>query len=246
VKRKHLARPIPLIIREIKNRTLGGLRLPGAATKIDLSVLGSQADTDISDHLNFLYLLLQLSKPRELLELGTRGGESTRVLIKYCEENQIHGRSVDLLPAPGWITGVKNWNHYIGDDIAIGEQIQIEQCWPDGSEFRSLDLIFLDTSHEYSHTVKELTLYVPLLSERGIVVLHDTNLTDRVTRTLTGRANVGWHNDRGVTRAIEDYFGLRIEEETHFISRTESLDWFLYHVPWNNGLTVIMKQRLRP
>jgi cephalosporin hydroxylase len=39
-----------------------------------------------------------------------------------------------------------------------------------------VDVFFLDTSHEYAHTLAELHAYMPRVTEGGIALFHDTDL----------------------------------------------------------------------
>ncbi len=38
------------------------------------------------------------------------------------------------------------------------------------------DVLFIDTSHEYEHTLKELHAYMPGLAPGGMALFHDTRL----------------------------------------------------------------------
>lgn len=206
---------------------------------VDVSNFEAGENSDISDHLNFLNLLIEVSKPDVILELGTRGGESTRVLENYCKKNGKIGRSIDLSAAPMWLEQNENWRHYVGDDCKLGSQIIQEKKWPSGEIFKGIDFLFLDTSHEYLHTKDELRIFVPLMNPGGLLVLHDTNLSSLPSRRLSGKLNYGWDNSRGVTRAIEEHFEISIrEDKLHTISGRYGFD-FLTHIPWNNGMTII-------
>jgi predicted O-methyltransferase YrrM len=224
-------------------RLYGEYTLDPLVSRIDVERFTTAPISDISEHLNFLYFLVQIHRPQRLLELGTRGGESTRVLEMYCREQGICGRSIDLSPAPEWLDSSDNWKHYVGDDVEIGRSIGKTKKWSDGDAFEALDFIFLDTSHEYHHSVEEINTYVQLLSERGVIVFHDTNLTSQPTRRLDGGINYGWNNYRGVVRAIEEFLNLKISEDTLQTRKDEDSEWFLFHMPWNNGLTVLSRLR---
>ena len=71
-----------------------------------------------------------------------------------------------------------------------------------------LDIVFIDTSHFYRQTLDEIRLFAPLLSERGMLLFHDSNVTPlnngraclRLNNTI-GSTNV--NNSRGVTHAIK-------------------------------------------
>jgi len=39
-----------------------------------------------------------------------------------------------------------------------------------------VDVLFIDTNHEYEHTLKELMMVIPFISKKGIIIMHDTNL----------------------------------------------------------------------
>ena len=228
----------PWYLRRIITRN----KLLGAAL-IDVSYLGANPKSDISEHLNLLYFYLHSAKPRNILELGTRGGESTKVLEKYCREMNIVGKSFDLDAAPDWLMNSKNWKHFVGDDIHLGATLTSTQMWPDGSEFTQLDFIFLDTSHEYSHTKEELEIYVPLLKNGiGAIAFHDTNLTSSPTIRLDGTVGFGWDNKRGVARAIEEYFGFKFVEESLQVQSISNGEFLFYHQPWCNGFSVFIPQ----
>lgn len=223
-------------------RIIAKIKLPGAAF-IDVSYVGASPKSDISEHLNLLYLFLHSAKPRNILELGTRGGESTKVLEKYCREMNIVGKSFDLDEAPDWLIKSKNWRHFVGDDIHLGKILTSTRIWPDGSEFTPLDFIFLDTSHEYNHTREELEIYVPLLkNEIGAIAFHDTNLTSSPTIRLDGSVGFGGNNERGVARAIEEYFGFKFDEGSMQVQSISNGNLHFYHQPWCNGFSIVIPQ----
>jgi predicted O-methyltransferase YrrM len=54
--------------------------LPKQVSFVDNSIFQASPETDISDHLNVIFSIAMSKKPKTILELGTRGGESTKVL----------------------------------------------------------------------------------------------------------------------------------------------------------------------
>ena len=221
-------------------------KLLGAAV-VDVSYFGAEPVSDISEHLNFLYFYLLTAKPTNILELGTRGGESTKVLEKYCREMNIIGKSFDLEKAPDWLNRSKNWEHYVGNDIELGKNLIETHKWPNGMTFEKFDFIFLDTSHEYFHTKEELEVYLDLLEDGiGAIAFHDTNLTSSPTLRLDGTVNKGWDNSRGVARAIEEYFGFNFNERAHQVKSISTGKYLMYHQPWCNGFSIIIPHLSKP
>jgi len=221
----------------VRQRSVGR----GVVNSVDVSRFRAAESSDIRDHLNFLSFMVNLQRPEVLLELGTRGGESTRVFEEYCKSFMLTGRSFDLQPAPEWLDNKSHWRHYVGDDCELGELVYKSQKWPDGVTFQPIDFLFIDTSHEYEHTCRELEIYFPLVKSGGFLVFHDTNLVENATRRLDGELGYGWDNNRGVIRAIENYFSIKVDEKNYFFTEISGRGSSIYHLPWNNGLTVIKK-----
>ncbi len=210
------------------------------AAKVDVSYFTEIPKSDISEHLSFLYIYLCSTKPLNILELGTRGGESTKVLEKYCSQMNIIGRSIDLNTEPEWLADSKFWSHYVGDDVYLGQQINETKKWPNGEIFHELDFIFIDTSHLYMHTLQEIQTYLPLLKKGvGSIAFHDSNLLFKPTRRLDGQINLGWDNQRGVARAIEEYFNFKFHEDTLQVQLINDQKFVFYHQPWCNGFSIL-------
>lgn len=102
-----------------------------------------------------------------ILELGVRTGVSTWALLDGLHED---GRlvSVDIVDVrghmPNRILADRRWTFLIGDDRTLALPID------------TADLVFIDTSHEYHHTVFELDLAARLRAEW--ILLHDYELDD--------------------------------------------------------------------
>ena len=85
--------------------------------------------------------------------------------------------------------GVPQWTFTCGDDMdATVQSLLPARC----------DVLFIDSSHEYEHTLAELRAYVPRVAKGGIVLMHDTNL-----RTWPG---YDWRGDiPPVQQALNEY-----------------------------------------
>lgn len=103
-----------------------------------------------------------------VLELGVRSGNSTSAFLSAAEENGGHVWSMDTEPpgVPARWHDSHLWTFIQGDDMAGDVP---------SSPFM-YDIVFIDTSHHYEHTLAELRKYVPLVKPGGTVLLHDTLL----------------------------------------------------------------------
>ena len=214
---------------------------------LDLRVLamtgGEDAPaSDISDHLPTLFYETIAQAPRLIVELGTRGGESTRTFLAAAARVGARMLSVDIedcaLPnLPPDIARL--WSFERSDDIAFGESGFSQWCAAN-SVAAEIDLLFIDTSHVYEHTKDELRVWLPKVAPGGLVLLHDTNL-DYVSERLDGSLQQGWNNGRGVIRALEEHLGQAFDEHRPFV--TIAGGWLVRHVPYCGGLTSLRRLR---
>jgi len=151
---------------------------------------------DIKAQMPVLYAWARLPGAR-VIELGVRGGNSTAALLAGIEHSGGELWSVDIAEpeVPAEWNGLPFWHLLVADDQS-----------PEAVAFcpGDVDVLFVDTSHFYDHTMAELRLYVPKVKPGGIVLLHDTATCDwpDVSRALndfcaeTGRAwydHPWWH-----------------------------------------------------
>jgi hypothetical protein len=131
----------------------------------------------------------------------------------------------------------RSWTFIQSDDIAFGEAGFDHWCARHGLP-PEIDLLFIDTSHEYAHTKEELRVWMPKLASRGVVALHDTNL-DHVIERLDGSLGTGWDNQRGVIRALEEFLGQSFDEKRPFVAVADN--WLVHLVPYSSGLTMMRR-----
>lgn len=132
----------------------------------------AQRNTDIHEHLPTLYALVVQSGAKDVLELGVRGGESTVPLLEGVHATGGKLVSVDYEPCLAARDMVKRyglgsrWEFVNSEDLDFGAKLNGDRRW---------DLIFIDTSHIYAHTKKEIALFEPLVRPGGHLVFHDTS-----------------------------------------------------------------------
>ena len=122
--------------------------------------------SDIRDHLPYL-LNCATARP-VIVELGVRTGRSTAALLLGAHWSKGHVWSVDVNPPDV-------------DPIRLQDpRWSFAQCESTSSQAQvfapaEIDLLFVDTSHDYGQTVAELAVWVPRVKrDGGIVLLHDT------------------------------------------------------------------------
>lgn len=130
----------------------------------DLYVEACATPSDINEHLATFVSLVEELDAKTVIELGTRGGVSTIAWL-YALEGRGHLWSVDIDPAPA--LDYDHWVFLQGDDCSTDIYSQLPS---------PVDIVFIDTSHDYLHTRRELSLYRWLLRPGGVFVLHDTEL----------------------------------------------------------------------
>lgn len=222
---------------KLNNRISDRLSKPAANptgfAAFDEIVERARKRSDINDHLATLFVETLAARPKLIVELGVRGGESTFAFERAAALTGATLVSVDIEDCaeasnyPGWMF-VKS------DDVAFAAR------FPDWCRERGLppevDVLFIDSSHLYDHTVREIDSWFPKLSPRAKVFFHDTNLRE-LYRRKDGSWAIGWDNGRGVIAAIEAFLGARFDETAEFVDFRKG--WMIRHAPWCAGLTIL-------
>jgi predicted O-methyltransferase YrrM len=124
--------------------------------------------TDIQDQLPMLYERACRYPRVRILEFGVRTGESTSAFLAAAEFADGTVRSYDVaapaVPA-GW-QELDRWSFTRGSSL---------EAHPEAGE---CDVLFIDTSHDYEDTLRELVRWVPHVVPGGLVLCHDTKLAD--------------------------------------------------------------------
>jgi len=195
----------------------------------------SRLNSDIGDHLITLFVESLISNPKLIVELGIRGGESTFVferVAKLCHAQLV---SVDIVDCSS-VSSYKEWKCIKDDDIRFASYF-VNWC-KDRHIKPEIDLLLVDTSHIFEHTVAEIDSWFPFLSKKAKVFFHDTNM-GKMYFTKKGYFNFGWDSNRGVIRALENYFNTTFNEKEDFVDIKNG--WLIKHHAYCNGLTILEK-----
>lgn len=123
--------------------------------------------SDIWLHLPRMVKLVEAFNAQRVVELGARSGLSTSAWLVGLEKTGGHLTSIDIDEAPP-IGDHKQWTFIQGDDTDPDIVASVE----DGS----VDVLFIDTSHHYGHTLWELRNWSAKVRPGGVIVCHDTEL----------------------------------------------------------------------
>jgi cephalosporin hydroxylase len=193
----------------------------------------SRRKTDISDHLVSLFVEALPLRPRLIVELGVRGGESTFVferVAKVCGAKLV---SVDIEDC-SMVSSYDGWIFEKSDDIDFAKGFK---SWCAQHLIESeIDILFIDTSHVFKHTVEEIEQWFPFLSSRSKVFFHDTN-GRKVYFRKDGSIGTGFNNNRGVIAALEKLLERPLNENKCFVDWANG--WIIRHFPYCAGLTVL-------
>ena len=195
----------------------------------------SDKPTDISDHLERLFVEALQARPSTIVELGVRGGESTFAFERVARLAGADLVSVDA-EEPTYATDYEHWWFVESDDLAFAEGF--EKWCEENSVDPAIDVLFVDTSHRYEHTVAEIDRWFPHLADDAVVLFHDTNM-GHVFRRKDGTVGLSPNRGRDVVRALEGYFDSSFKETESFV--TVSKGFVLEHYPFCSGLTVLRR-----
>lgn len=141
-----------------------------------------------SGHEPFMFAAMSLLRPRRYVELGTHFGMS---FYAACQAAQGIGAPMECVAIDTW-TGDTHAGFY-GDDVFESFTSALKKEYPEvgyyiRSSFEdalpcfepgSIDILHIDGLHTYEAVKKDYELWLPKMSNRGIILFHDTNVYDR-------------------------------------------------------------------
>jgi cephalosporin hydroxylase len=127
-------------------------------------------ESDIRGHLQFMHDTAENAGGR-VIELGVRSGNSTSAFLaaaQSCKHGRVASVDTDMTTSPAEWHGHPAWSFIMGDDMSDGVLAMVQAWVP------VADVLFIDTSHAYMHTIRELRRWVPFVRPGGWVLMHDT------------------------------------------------------------------------
>lgn len=122
---------------------------------------------DIKEHMPFLTKIALESEAERILELGVRLGGSTKAFLKAADILNAKVISIDIEDC-SFVSDSPHWEfHQMNDlDYELKEKV---------------DILFIDTSHTYLQTLKELGKFGDMAN---LIILHDTEHCPDVKKAI--------------------------------------------------------------
>ena len=137
-------------------------------------------------HIPFAFEIVRRLRPQTIVELGSYSGSS---LAAFCQGVEAVGLNTKCFGIDLWkgdihmgefdesvYQGITNYMSRRYPDICI----LIRQEFNDAVDFfddKSIDLLHIDGTHTYEAVSNDYYTWLPKISDRGVILFHDTNAT---------------------------------------------------------------------
>ncbi|MDB4314577.1 class I SAM-dependent methyltransferase [bacterium] len=174
---------------------------------------------DSDRHLMTIFSIALATRGKNYIELGVRGGTTTKPLLEAAKINGGNLFSVDIDAGPN----IKDPNWHFNQVDAI----EYLKMWRESGK-PAPDFVYVDDWHSYDHVKKELEILDDIVTPNTVILLHDLmygNTAPHYHSDMTMRDGQ-WANG-GPYRAVA-------ELNPQF--------WEFATLPWSHGLTILRKK----
>jgi len=130
-----------------------------------------------------IFWLCWMSKAKNIVEIGV--GHSTIPLLLAARRNEAKLFSTDIACESHEYTVKELWKYPHTENWTVRcgiDSLDMAKQWQGGE----IDFLYLDSSHAYEHTKKELDAWMPLVKVGGWMMCHDvTSNVDLVFRAIS-------------------------------------------------------------
>lgn len=135
--------------------------------------MAKEQDGELGEVAYLLYSKVLEHNAQIVLELGVGAGKSTKCILSAIEKTGGRLYSCDQTLYKNVIEEIRKlnfdtiWQYLVSNDLKFLDE------W---DKSMKADLIFIDTTHGYDHTLQELSLCSTIIKQGGEILLHDTKL----------------------------------------------------------------------
>ncbi len=185
-----------------------------------------------------IFLNAMPQAPKLIVELGAGMEQLSTVVLSMvadlCDADHIGVDKKEYGRAPNYA----KFHSVHSDDIEFSKQF-FSFCFTRDIK-PEIDLLFVDTDELYFHVKEEIENWFPLLAHHCTVMFRCTNLQKTLYYRNGKTTSLGWDNERGVIRALTEYFGSEWDETKEWSGKVGP--WEIQHWPWGAGLTVMRRK----
>jgi O-antigen biosynthesis protein len=136
-------------------------------------------------HIPFAFWLIEQLKPQVVVELGTDRGAS---YLAFCQAVQILNLPTRCYAIDTWLGDIHTgpYDNNVYEELAEYHNARYARFSSllrktfdqalDDFEIESVDLLHIDGTHTYEAVSHDFNNWLPKLSDRAVVLLHDTNV----------------------------------------------------------------------
>lgn len=140
---------------------------------------------DWHGHLNFVFSLIEVCKPRKIIELGVFRGDSLSAISQACRELGL--TNTEVVGVDTWAGDITTGTY--GEEVYDVVKDHFDTTYPSTILIRSLfsealakvddstvDILHIDGLHTYDAVTEDFTTWLPKLSVSGVVLFHDISV----------------------------------------------------------------------
>lgn len=218
--------------------------LPSSALSTYKELLGHSnvRNTDFSSHLPVLFCHCLLQNPAIFVESGIRWGDGSTIALgkisQLLQGSILIGLDIDNSCAHYYVR-IPNARFLLMDDVQFPAYFKTMNLEQD-----KIDFVFIDTSHQYEHTLKEINGFCSILSDSGTMAFHDSNVSVahpiRINGTLCPS---GLADPKGVTDGLKTYFNIAFDEGKYLNINVEKdgYIWNIINYPYCYGMAIVKR-----
>lgn len=145
-------------------------------------------DSAWSGHVPFAFWIIDVLKPRRLVELGTWYGMS---YLAFCQAIQTYGTGTEAFAVDTWqgdehtgpiaeaaLASLRRTHDPLYSDFSTLMQSTFDEA-ADKIADNSVDLLHIDGLHTYDAVKHDFDSWLPKLTDRAVVLFHDTQVRER-------------------------------------------------------------------